>query len=77
MLRQTVAGLGADHIDRFFTQLAHDCQPGTTTRLCYLKPIDRFARHLVALDLRKDNPASEMQLRQTRALDEPTAIYLS
>ncbi|TCK32669.1 site-specific recombinase XerD [Paraburkholderia sp. BL8N3] len=75
--RQTVATFGADHIDGFFTQLAHDCQPGTTTRLRYLKLIDRFARHLVALDLRKDNPASEMLLRETWPEDEPTPIYLS
>ena len=29
----TVASYGADHLDGFFTDLAQDCAPGTTTRL--------------------------------------------
>ena len=75
--RATVASYGADHLDGFFTDLAQDCAPGTTTRLRYLKLIDRFTRHLVNLELRADNPAAQMLSNETWPEDEPTPIYLS
>ncbi|MDR5735971.1 tyrosine-type recombinase/integrase [Caballeronia sp. LZ025] len=75
--RATVASYGADHLDGFFTDLAQDCTPGTTTRLRYLKLIDRFTRHLVNLDLRADNPAAQMLANETWPEDEPAPIYLS
>ncbi|SAL88275.1 phage integrase family protein [Caballeronia arvi] len=75
--RQSVATFGADHINGFFENLAYDCQPGTTTRFRYLKLIDRLARHLVALELRKENPAADMLTRENWPEDEPTPIYLS
>ncbi|MDR5809173.1 hypothetical protein [Caballeronia sp. LZ019] len=75
--RATVTSYGADHLDGFFTDLAQDCAPGTTTRLRYLKLIDRFTRHLVDLDLRADNPAAQMLANETWPGDEPTPIYLS
>jgi site-specific recombinase XerD len=74
---QCVATFGADHIDAFFGELARDCQPGTTTRYRYLKLIDRLARHLVALELRKENPAADLLARENWPEDEPTPIYLS
>ncbi|MFM0051540.1 tyrosine-type recombinase/integrase [Caballeronia grimmiae] len=73
----TVASYGADHLDGFFTDLAHDCARGTTTRLRYLKLIDRFTRHLVNLELRADNPAAQMLVNENWPEDEPTPIYLS
>ena len=74
--RQTIASFGADHIDGFFAELARDCLPGTTTRLRYLKLIDRFGRHLVALELRHENPASELLVRENWPEDEPIPVYL-
>ncbi|BAO93118.1 tyrosine-type recombinase/integrase [Caballeronia cordobensis] len=75
--RATVASFGADHIDGFFAELAQDCAPGTTTRLRYLKLIDRFTRHLVNIELRGDNPAAQMLVNESWPQDEPTPIYLS
>jgi len=75
--RATVASFGADHIDGFFAELAQDCAPGTTTRLRYLKLIDRFTRHLVNIALRGDNPAAQMLVNESWPQDEPTPIYLS
>ena len=63
--RRTVATYGADQVDAFFEEIATDCAPGTTTHIRYLKLIDRFTRHLVAIDERKDNPAAEMLTRWT------------
>ncbi|AQH05379.1 integrase (plasmid) [Burkholderia sp. KK1] len=73
----TVTSYGADHLDGFFTDLAQDCAPGTTTRLRYLKLIDRFTRHLVNVELRADNPAAQMLINESWPEDEPTPIYLS
>ncbi|MDR5880448.1 site-specific integrase [Caballeronia sp. LZ032] len=73
----SVASYGADHLDGFFAELAHDCSPGTTTRLRYLKLIDRFTRHLVNIELRADNPAAQMLINESWPEDEPTPIYLS
>jgi integrase/recombinase XerD len=75
--RQTVASYGADHLDGFFNELARDCEPGTTTRLRYLKLVDRFTRHLVNLELRVDNPAASMLANEAWPEDEPTPVYLS
>ncbi|WP_459906129.1 tyrosine-type recombinase/integrase [Caballeronia sp. HLA56] len=75
--RQTVATFGTDHIERFFAELARDCLPGTTTRLRYLKLIDRFTRYLVSMELREDNPAAVMLSIESWPEDEPTPIYLS
>ncbi len=75
--RQSVVTFGSDHIQGFFEELAHDCQPGTTTRHRYLKLIDRFARHLVAIEMRSENPAAEMLIHEHWPEDEPVPIYLS
>lgn len=75
--RATVATFGADHIDGFFSGLEHDCQPGTTTRLRYLKLIDRMCRHLIAHELRTGNPAGQMLASERWPEDEPTPVYLS
>jgi hypothetical protein len=39
----SVATFGVDHIDRFFADLDGNCKPGTSTRLRYLKLLDRLA----------------------------------
>ncbi|KNH04418.1 putative integrase/recombinase protein [Candidatus Burkholderia brachyanthoides] len=73
----TVANFGRDHLDGFFSELVRDCGPGTTTRLRYLKLIDRLVRHLVNLEIRTDNPAAHMLARESWPDDEPTLVYLS
>src|ERR1700748_3037264 len=75
--RQTVATLGVDHVDGFFQEISADCAPGTTTHIRYLKLIDRFSRHLVAIGGRKDNPTAEMLIRWTWPEDEPIPVYLA
>ncbi|MDR5832499.1 tyrosine-type recombinase/integrase [Caballeronia sp. LP006] len=75
--RQTVATFGTDHVEGFFAELARDCSPGTTTKLRYLKLIDRFTRHLVNIQLRVDNPAAVLLIIESWPEDEPTPIYLS
>jgi hypothetical protein len=75
--RQTVATFGVDHVDGFFQEISADCAPGTTIHIRYLKLIDRFSRHLVAIGERKDNPAAEMLIRWTWPEDEPVPVYLA
>jgi len=75
--RKTVATYGLEHIDAFFVDLAGDAQEGTTTRLRYLKLIDRLTRHLVAMEIRKDNPAATMLVGASWPEDEPTPVFLS
>jgi site-specific recombinase XerD len=74
---QALTTFGSDHINGFFEELARDCVPGTTTRLRYLKLIDRLVRHLVAMELRSANPAAQMLGSESWPEDEPTPIYLS
>jgi len=74
---KTVATYGLDDIDAFFVELAGDVTEGTTTRLRYLKLIDRLTRHLVAMEIRKDNPAATMLVGVSWPEDEPTPVFLS
>jgi len=75
--RQTVVTFGVDHVAGFFDEISADCAPGTTTHIRYLKLIDRFTRHLIAIDARKDNPAADLIRQTTWPEDEPTPVYLS
>lgn len=74
---KTVATFGSAEIDAFFSTLAREASPDTTTQLRYLKLIDRVSRHLVAMEVRKDNPASLMLVGQAWPEDEPTPVFLS
>src|SRR5260370_8192458 len=74
---KTVATFGSAEIDGFFSVLGSDARADTSTRLRYLKLIDRLSRHLVAMDVRKDNPASLMHVGATGPEDEPTPFYVS
>jgi site-specific recombinase XerD len=74
---KTLANYGLDDIDAFFVELAGDVTEGTTTRLRYLKLVDRLTRHLVAMEIRKDNPAATMLVGESWPEDEPTPIFLS
>ncbi|ABK06907.1 hypothetical protein Bcen2424_0153 [Burkholderia cenocepacia HI2424] len=73
----TVAEFGTAHIDGFFVELDRDCAPGTSTRLRYLKLLDRLSRHLSLLDLRSDNPAASMLPQEHWPEDEPMPVFLS
>jgi hypothetical protein len=75
--RATLVSFGTDHVDGFFTSLDRDCQPGTTTRLRYLKLIDRLSRHPVAEGVRSDNPAGSLLASERWPEDEPIPVYLS
>ncbi|MFM0441896.1 tyrosine-type recombinase/integrase [Paraburkholderia strydomiana] len=72
----TVLEFGTDHIDGFFADLDHDCAPGTSTRLRYLKLLDRLSRHLSLLGLRTDNPAASLLPREHWPDDEPMPVFL-
>jgi site-specific recombinase XerD len=75
--RSSVTTFGVDHIDRFFADLDGSCKPGTSTRLRYLKLMDRLARHLIALGLRTDNPTGGLLPKERWPEEEPTPAFLS
>jgi hypothetical protein len=60
----TVAAFGTDRIDGFFVGLERDCAQGKSTRLRYLKLLDRLARHLSLLGLRAVNSAASLLPRE-------------
>lgn len=72
----TVAEFGTDHIDGFFADLDRDCAPGTSTRLRYLKLLDRLTRHLSLLGLRADNPAASLLQQEHWPEYEPLPVFL-
>jgi site-specific recombinase XerD len=72
----TLVEFGTDHIDGFFADLDRDCAPGTSTRLWYLKLMDRLSRHLSLLGLRTDNPAATLLPREHWPEDEPMPVFL-
>lgn len=72
----TLMGFGADHIEGFFADLDRGCAPGTSTRLRYLKLMDRLSRHLTLLGLRTDNPAAGLMPREHWPEDEPMPVFL-
>jgi site-specific recombinase XerD len=71
-----VTEFGTDHIDGFFADLDRDCAPGTSTRLRYLKLLDRLSRHLSMLGLRTDNPAASLLPQEHWPEDEPVPVFL-
>ncbi|BDC45426.1 tyrosine-type recombinase/integrase [Paraburkholderia terrae] len=75
--RSGVATFGVDHIDRFFADLDGICKPGTSTRLRYLKLLDRLARHLIALGLRTDNPTGELLPKERWPEEDPAPVFLN
>jgi site-specific recombinase XerD len=72
----TLMDFGTDHIDGFFADLDRDCEPGTSTRLRYLKLMDRLSRHLSLLGLRTDNPAAALLPSEHWPDDEPMPVFL-
>jgi integrase/recombinase XerD len=68
---------GAAHLDTFFACLAPRCAPGTTTRLRYLKLLDRLCRHLVEIGVRDANPVAPYTLAASWPDSEPDPLYLA
>jgi integrase len=73
----TLINFGAQHLESFFAHVDNRCAPGTTTRLRYVKLIDRLCRHLVVLELRRSNPAAEFLRHEAWPEDEPVPLFLS
>ena len=73
----TVATFGVDHVAGFCASLENHCRPGTSTRLRYLKLIDRLARHLVVEGVRLDNPAGQLLVKERWPDEDPTPIFLN
>nr|WP_318237872.1 hypothetical protein [Cupriavidus sp. CV2] len=71
----TVTTFGPDHIDTFWQ--APDARGySTATRMRYLKLLDRLCRHLVAIGVRKSNPAGQLVRDGHWPKAEPDPIYL-
>lgn len=71
----TLATFGDDHLNAFFDDVENRCAPGTTTRLRYIKLVDRLCRHLVDIGLREINPALAF-LNEVWPDDEPEPLFL-
>ena len=71
----TVATFGPDHIDTFW-QTPDARGYSTATRMRYLKLLDRLCRHLVAIGVRKSNPAGQLVRDGQWPKAEPDPIYL-
>lgn len=72
----TVASFGPDHIDGFW-QTDDAAGYSDTTRMRYLKLLDRLCRHLVAIGVRHSNPAGDLARAGRWPQSEPEPIYLS
>lgn len=71
-----LATFGPEHLESFFGDVDNRCAPGTTTRLRYVKLIDRLCRHLVDIGLRENNPAAPFALSAAWPEDEPEPLFL-
>jgi hypothetical protein len=71
-----LATFGPEHLESFFDDVQNRCAPGTTTRLRYVKLIDRLCRHLVDVGLRHSNPAATFALSAAWPKDEPEPLFL-
>ncbi|CAG9186113.1 tyrosine-type recombinase/integrase [Cupriavidus pampae] len=73
--KKTLASFGASDIESFW--LADDTSGhGISTRMRYLKLLDRMCRHLVYAGIRHSNPASEMALAGRWPDADPTPLFL-
>jgi len=71
-----LATFGPEHLDSFFDDVDNRCASGTTTRLRYVKLIDRLCRHLVDVGLRHSNPVTTFALSAAWPEDEPEPLFL-
>lgn len=71
-----LAHFDAKHIEAFFAQNAERFAEGTTTRLRYLKLLDRLARQLVEDGVRRENPVSALLQYASWPSSEPVPLYM-
>jgi site-specific recombinase XerD len=71
-----LATFSSNTLETFFADVDNRCAPGTTTRLRYVKLLDRLCRHLVDIGLREANPAFDYALTQAWPEDEPEPLFL-
>jgi site-specific recombinase XerD len=72
----SLAGFGSDHLEGFFAEISRGFQPGTTTRLRYIKLIDRLCRHLMEIGVRHSNPAFQLLQFEAWPDSEPVPLFL-
>jgi site-specific recombinase XerD len=74
--KANLATFSATHLEAFFADVDNRCAPGTTTRLRYIKLIDRLCRHLVEIGVRRANPAADYARMEAWPEDEPEPLFL-
>jgi site-specific recombinase XerD len=74
--RENLATFGPAVFESFLADIDRRSAAGTTTRLRYVKLIDRLCRHLVTIGLREANPAFDYARSQAWPDDEPEPLYL-
>jgi site-specific recombinase XerD len=74
--RENLATFGPAVVESFLADIDRRSAAGTTTRLRYVKLIDRLCRHLVTIGLREANPAFDYARSQAWPDDEPEPLYL-
>jgi integrase len=67
---------GSDHLESFFGDVDNHCSPGTTTRLRYVKLLDRLCRHLLDVGVRSSNPVAPFTVAASWPDDEPLPLFL-
>ena len=71
----TLASFGADHVDAFW--LAEQAATYTpSTRMRYLKLLDRLCRHLIDIGVRESNPAAGLVMLGRWPTEDPDALFL-
>jgi integrase len=74
--RTSLAHFGSDHLESFFGDVDNHCSPGTTTRLRYVKLLDRLCRHLHELGVRSSNPVAPFIVAASWPEDDPVPLFL-
>jgi site-specific recombinase XerD len=74
--RENLATFGPAVFELFLADIDRRSAAGTTTRLRYVKLVDRLCRHLVTIGLREANPAFDYARSQAWPDDEPEPLYL-
>jgi site-specific recombinase XerD len=74
--QENLATFSAALLDSFLADVDRRCTAGTTTRLRYVKLLNRLCRHLASIGLREANPASDYERRQVWPENEPEPLFL-
>jgi integrase len=72
----TLATFGAEHLESFFADVDNRCALGATTRIRYIKLIDRLCEHLVAVGVRHSNPTAAFAVIAAWPDVEPQPLFL-